>query len=267
MATALYVNNTDLETLGFKVLRVRGLGDPLTQRLPTVAVPGRAGRFALGTRAGDVSPRTVTVTLTIRPRTSLAALEAAVVQLYALCGGGLVELRDVRDPAKVAYGQLAGGEDVAFDPQYLASDPASTITLRFNCDDPARYAVAPTVLALSTTRTKCLLGSLPVAPQLRLFGAATNPTVTLRNAAGIALATMGFTITLAATDFLTIDCDTGVIQKSVSGTVTDAYSTWTTKTDGFLLLDPHDGDPVLGDGPTLEISAGTGEATFWRAFA
>jgi hypothetical protein len=264
---AFWVNDTPLERLGFRVVRVRGMGDPLGQRVPTTAVPGRAGRLAVSTRAGEVSPRTVTVTLTIRPRTSLADLEAAMVKLYALCGGGLVELREARDPGKALVGYLAGGEDLPYDPQYLAADPASLVTLRFTCDDPARYAVSPTLVGLATSRAACPLGPLPVAPILRIFGAVTNPTVSIRTAGGVLRQTMGFTIALAATDWLEVNCETGVIQKSVSGVVSDAYGTWTTKSDGFLVLDPHDGDPVTGTGPTLELSGGSGEACYWRAYA
>lgn len=267
MPHALLVNDVDLNSLGLKVERVDGLGDGITQRLITDRVPGRAGVLPLATTAGEVPPRQVTAVMTIRPRTSLLALEVAMVQLYALCGGGKVALRDGRDPSKVAFGLLEAPQEVPFDPQYLASDPASRITLRFTCDDPYRYDVAARLVAgITTVAREIPLGNVPVAPVFEITGA-TNPTITLRNAAGIALATMGFTVNQGANDLLRVDGDAQVIEAIAAGAPSDGYALWTTKGDAFLKLDPHDGDPVNGVFPTLEISSGLLNVLYRRAFA
>lgn len=270
MAHALLVNGTDLATLGAKVRSVTGMGVYPGTRLPTTRVAGRAGLLATAARAGEVSPRTVTVTFTLRPG-SLSAMAAALDQLYALCGAGLVRLQDGRDPAKCCYGILEGSDERAFDPQYFAPDPASEFTFRFTCLDPYRYAVAGTVIGLAVAATPyaLVLGGLPVAPVLRIFGGVTNPGAIYRDAQGTARCTLGYTITLGANDYLEHDFETGVARKSVAGTITVDYSLWTTKSDGLLVLNPLHGDAVTGAGPTLELtgSGATGELRYQRAYA
>lgn len=269
MAHALLVNGTDLATLGAKVRGVTGMGTMPQTRLPTTRVAGRAGLLATGTRASDVSPRTVSVTFTLRPR-SLAGMAAALDQLHALCGEGIVRLQDGRDPAKCCYGLFESSDERAFDPQYFAPDPVSEFTFRFTCLDPFRYNVAGTVIGLPVAATPyaVVLGNQAVAPVLRIFGAVTNPGAVYRDAQGVARCTLGYTITLGANDWLEHDFDTGVVRKSVAGTVTVDYSLWTTKSDGLLVLNPLHGDAVSGAGPTLEVtgSGATAEVRYVEAF-
>ncbi len=264
------IHGLDLATLGCKVSRVEGMGSLPTVRLPLARIPGRMGQTALGLRAGEGAARAVTVILTLRPR-SLSAMETALEQLYAVCGGGLVSIQDGRDPAKVAWGRLESSEERAYDPQYLATDPASQITLRFTCEDPTRYDVSGLTLGLPVAGTayEIPLGNRACAPVARIRGPVTNPGLVYREASGTARCTLGYTITLGANDWLEHNHDTGAIRKSVAGTITDAYSTWTTRSDGLLVLDPHDGDPVLGAGPTAEVtgSGASGALFYVRAWA
>lgn len=268
MPTAFYLNDLDVLSLGFKGVRCRGMGNGITQKLTTEKIPGRAGAFPMSRRAGDVAARIVVTELLIRPRTSLLALEAAVVQLYGVCGGGRVEIRDGRDPSKKVIGILETPQEDAIDPQYHPTDPASRVTLSFSCDDPYRYDVSPRLEAgIGTTPRQILLGNAPVAPVLEITGA-TNPTVTLKSAGGVTLGAMGFTVTQGANDVLTVDCDSGTITTvSAGGAPTDSYAAWTTKTSGLLVLDAHDGDPIDAlSGVTLEISSGLMNVHYRRVY-
>lgn len=254
---ALYVNDTDLNSLGFKVRRVDGLGNRPVSRQPKASVGGRHGSLVLTSKGAPIDQRIVTVTASIRPRagtTSLATLERAMENLYALAGQGLCELRDWRDTTKMAIGLLETSDEVPFDPQYLEQDPASAITLRFICDEPTRFTKAGLPIGLDTVRTAIDLGNAPGAPVIEIMGACTNPQIIVRDGAGTMRYTMGFTVTLAAEDFLRVDCDALVITLSDDAVLSDGYGLWTTKTTGPLILDP-------ADQPTVELSASSGTPT------
>lgn len=262
--TALYLNDVNLRRLGYIVERVEGWADvPGLQPLSHV-VPGRAGEVVLAGYAGDVPPRTITVSGTLLA-SSLTALVSARRQLAALVAGGLLEVRTLEAPDVMHVG-LGSLITVPFERQFRSvGQKGERITLTFLCTDPRAYTRAPTIVALATTRVACPLGTAPVAPVLRIYGSATNPTVTYRTAGGVSRQAMGFTITLAAADYLEIDCGAKTVTKSVSGTVSNAIDTLSS--GDFPVLDPGDGDFLTGSWPTLELSAGAGEAAYRRAWA
>ncbi len=266
-ATSLTVNGLDLEDLGFSTERVEGLDDSPELSWATERIPGLAGTLVVGPRQPVIGERTVTVVGHLLADTP-AAVETALRNVVTAAGQGLVELASTRSPARCALGYLAGVVEAPYPAQY--SQPAARLTLRFQCPDPWRYDVAGLTVALAAASTAypLPLGSAPVKPVVVIAGAVTNPTLVYREASGTARCTMGFTITLGANDFLTIDADAGTITKSVAGTVTDAYSTWTTKSDGLLVLDPGDGDGLASAWPTLEVtgSGATGEVRYRRAW-
>jgi hypothetical protein len=220
----------------------------------------------LTTRPSEIPNRTVTVAAICRPRAT-ATLDTVLQQLYAICGGGFVELRDDRQPGKVLVAQLESVQESPLDPQYLPGDPVSRLTLRFLATDPMRYDKQFSQVGLGTGRAICPLGTVPSAPLLRIYGQPTSPfTITLRDVGGVSRQVMGITLTLGANDYLEIDCDAQTITKVVSGTPSNAMDTWTTNADGFLILDPHDGSYAEGGWPTLELSTGQGLALYRKAY-
>lgn len=271
--TALYLNNFDVGQLGLKLQRLEGLGDASTARLTTAAAAGRSAQVVLASRATQ-QPRTITATLVCRPR-SLAGVEDAVHKLYAIVGAGLIEIREGRDPEKVSYGLLEGAIDYAFDPQYVDGDPVSRITLRFTCHDPIRYSRSAWLIGFGAAPGNIPCGTAPCGPLLRIYGQPTSPfTITYRSMDGTARQVMGFTLTLGANDFLEIDCDAQTVVKNVAGSVSNAIDTWTTNTDGFIVLDPADADwsyaiDHVDAGrawPMLELSSGFGLALYRKAY-
>ncbi len=262
MRTALWINDYPVSRLGLHVERVEGWADLPTFTLVAESVPGRAGLVVLAGQAGAVAAREVLVSgALVRPTAS--ALPGARRQLLALAGAGLVELRIVDAPEVVLAGYLTRCILGGFDRQFRAN--GLRVALTFTCPDPRALSRCATVVALTTSPAACPLGTAPVAPVIRIFGAATNPVLTYRTAGGVSRQTMGFTITLASTDYLEIDCEAKTVLKSVSGTVTNAIDTLTS--GDFPTLDPHDGDYLLSSWPTLEVSAGAGEAAYRQAWS
>jgi hypothetical protein len=263
---SLYVNDVDLETLGFTCEEVLGLDDAPDMDLPTAAVSGLAGSLMMAARQAKVAERQITVTGNLI-RTSTTALDAALTQLKGLLSGGLLELRSVRNASRVAVGYRVGIVESPYKAMYRRV--ATKITLRFQCPDAYLYdRSAITAGPITTTAVAVPLGTAPVKPRLLLMGAGASASVTYRDAGGVVRAVMGFTLSPShgATDFLDIDTDNGVILNSASGTVTDGYAKWTTKSDGLIVLDPADGDPVNGISPTLETTAGTLLALYPRTY-
>lgn len=262
---SVYVNDLDLEQLGFTVEEVLGLDDAPEVALPVGGAAGLAGAVIMATREAKVDARAITITGHLL-RTSTTALDAALTSLKGHLTG-LLEVRSVRKLTRVAVGYRQSIVEAPFKAQFRRV--ATKLTIRILCPDPYLYDRAAISLGpIGTTPVALTLGTAPVKPRLLLIGAGASASIIYRDAAGIARCTMGFTLSPShgATDFLDIDCDAGTIANSASGTVTDGYAKWTTKSDGLLVLDPADGDPVNGTSPTLEASAGTLVALYPRAY-
>lgn len=262
---SVYVNDLDLEQLGFTVEEVLGLDDAPEVSLPVAGVAGMAGGVIMATREAKIDAREITITGHLI-RASTAALDAALTQVKALLSG-VLEVRSVRNANRVAVGYRQSIVEAPFKAQYRRV--ATKLTIRFLCPDPYLYDRSPiTIGPISTTPVALVLGSAPVKPRLLLIGAGASATVTYRDAGGVSRCVMGFTFSPShgATDYLDMDLDAGVFQNSASGTVTDGYAKWTTKTDGLIVLDPQDGDPITGTYPTLEASSGTLLAVYPRSY-
>jgi hypothetical protein len=261
---SVYVNDLDLETLGFTVEEVLGLDDASEVALPVQGVAGMAGGVIMATREAKIDPREITITGHLI-RSSTTALDAALTQLKGVLTG-LVELRSVRNLTRVAVGYRQSIVEAPFKAQYRRAQ--TKLTVRLLCPDPYLYDRSPITMSAGAVPVACPLGTAPVKPRLVLIGAGASATVTYRDAGGVARAAMGFTFSPShgATDYLDMDLDAGVFLNSAAGTVTDGYAKWTTKTDGLIVLDPADGDPITGAGPTLETSSGTLLALYPRSY-
>jgi hypothetical protein len=259
--TALYLNELDLGTLGFVVEAVDGLRDGPSVKWPTVTLPGRAGALVLDGRPSS-APRQITIHGTLRGGT-VAGLMTALGQLQGVLRGGALELRAVDTTDRMVLCRYRERSTVGTFPQLTSPDAKVVIALE--AADPYWYARQPTmVVGPAAFRVSCPLGAVPSAPVTQILGAATNPVLTYRNSAGDSQGTMGFTVTLASTDYLEIDHHHRRITTYASGVSSDGTALFTS--GDWLTLYPEDGDSVLSVWPTLETSAGSLVVSYRKAW-
>lgn len=258
--TAIYINELDLRRLGFITESVEGWLDSPSVLDRTTQLPGRVGAIILAPET-ETSPRTVTVNGLIKLGSS-SAVRAAIDKLKNQISRGTLEVRFVDHLDRIIYARAQETQLVATQPQFTS--PFSRVALRFFCPDPLIYAKQGTLIGLITTATPIPLGTAVSAPTLRIMGPATNPVLTYRKADGTATQSMGFTITLAGTDYLEINCEVDTIKKVISGVETIDLNLLTS--GHFISLDPQDGDPDAQSFPSLELSAGTGEVMYRKAW-
>lgn len=251
--SVVYVNDYPLERLGFQVERPIGGRDVPQHDFASVPVMGRSGTLVL-----DPRPRTQgrTVELVgILVQDTAAQLRDALDALRERLGNGQVELRTAERTDVFCLARLQSFQATPLDNRTEYTTTAVHISAKLWAEDSWWFDHSPLIVgAPAATRVACPTGSVPVAPITQILGSATNPILTLRNAAGDALGTLGITLTLAATDFLEIDHWAQTITKVVSGVASDGIALLSS--GSFLTLDPTDGDRLAGSFPTLEVSAG-----------
>lgn len=264
MRTAMYVNGYDTSRLGLVVEQVDGWMDGLTAQRRTSKLPGRVGAIPLAPDT-ETTPRTLTVQGALWPKPeSLAAVRQALLDLKERLGRGLLELSFVDQADKFLHALVQQHQVVATRPQFAS--PYSRISVQFFCPDPLIYAVQPSVVGFAAARSSVPLGTACSTPTIRIMGPAVNPVLTYRKADGTSRQTMTFTVTLGTNDYLEIDCElmqVSLYQAGV-GAQNNAANLWTS--GDFPLFDPQDGDAYASVWPTLEVSAGTGEALYRRAW-
>jgi hypothetical protein len=140
------------------------------------------------------------------------------------------------------------------------------VALEFNivCYNPLFWDTTGSIIAFGSTRVEVPVGSAPSGGIIYLMGAATNPTITYRNHDGDSVETMGFTVTLGATEYLEINLDTLSIVKVSSGTRTDGDALLTS--GWFFSVDPADGDVENTSYPTLEVDQGSATINYWKTY-
>lgn len=153
----------------------------------------------------------------------------------------------------------------------------SVAAIRVRCTliayDGASYDTEPQVRALATTPVEIPLGTLPSGGIVTWGGAwtaTTARTLILRDAGGVARTTMTVTApsgeSLASTDFLEIDLLRRYVTKVTSAGVRTNEYDWYTSGD-WITLDPAYQDRAATRYATLEISAGTAQITYRKAYA
>lgn len=263
MATDFYINDYNVDSLGLLVGDLSGWSSSHEVQDPVVQVPGRAGSF-LASRQPIVSPRRVSVAGELKAAT-LALLLANQEELARRALNGVVELTFGDDLTKKAIARCRSFNTGGVFPHFVSL--SRIIVMDFECFDPYRYSIAPSIVThTSGAASSVPLGTAPSAPVLRIYGAATNPTITLYDGAMNVLQTMAFTLTLAAADYLEIDClrqtairyNSGVSQGSQLGLLS-----LVSPSGDFLRLDPA---YAVGGELFLATSAGTLEAVYSRAW-
>ena len=262
--TAIRVNGIDLaDRFGFYADTISGWLGMTTLATPAVSVYGRDGGVALPASVG--AGRAVQIGLTTQATTQEIRRERER-GLAALLRAGRIRFHvddGLTGPVQIE-GRLRALTILPFGPSL--SPLASRATIDLLCDDEVYWRdVEPTTraLAVAGTRYPVPLGTAPSSPIIRIMGSATDPSVTYRDAGGAAVRTMGFTVTLASTDYLDIDMRRGRIQKVASGVATNGIALLTSGQFPWA-LDPQDGERETAAWPTLEVSTGTGEVLFWR---
>jgi|GEM_PF-3612460 len=260
--STVYVNEFDLARLGFVVENVPELRSGASMRYQEATAPGMAGNLLLSALP-QMGSRPITVRGVLRA-SSAAALLAAHDELQERLQAGDIEVRVVDAMDRFLVCRYRDRSITPIDPQFLNTTHRCDFVLE--AVDPLWYDRDPVPLAAPTGGLiRCLLGTAPIWPVIHLMGAATNPVITLKNAAGDTVGTMTLTVTLAAGDYLVIDCGAGTITKYVSGAATDGLSQLTA--GDFPVISPENGDAVAGALPTLSVSAGSLAVFYRRGYA
>lgn len=196
-------------------------------------------------------------------QTTMALALAKLDALRNLLGGGEVRLRSVYAPDRYCLGLCETTEGAPANANVI--DGQVAVKLLFTIPAGVAFLTNPDGYALTTARTACPMGTEDTPPMLLVHGnGATlqDPTITVRNAAGDVVQTMGFsTATLAgavlgATSFLRIDCARTRISLSTAGVITDGMGLFTS--GDFPLLRRYDGWYETSAWSTVELSAVAG---------
>lgn len=253
---SVYLDDRLLTETVRDVMTVEGALAPPIDVRQQQALPNAPGVWGTGV---TVAARTITVGLDVWP----SSLPDRVTVMDALRRrvGGLRLFRMSDSPTRELYVMLAGPPKVEF---YHIAIPRCYVELQFTAVDPTRYEREARAVALSTSRTECLLGTATSAPTITLYGGSpsvVNPVVIVRNDSGDETHRLTLTGTLAANDALVIDCAKQTIDRYVAGvlqTGTAGGNAWLTSGQ-FPLLAPE--DSLDGVGVTVELSATSGTPT------
>lgn len=249
----IWVNGADLSDppFGFKAANMPDGMLPLDIVRGGIALLNRRGRAQTGGQVEKERYLTMVGNIFAADPAALVLASRALTDHMRV---GLLEIRLGWYTDKVYFGWLDGIRVEPYKPQM--ANGAAKVTLRFLLDSPVLMDAAYRMYyAAAGERLECPLGSLESSPIYYIFGAATNPVFTLRNGAGDILTQITYTVTLNAASFLAINADSGRVQLSTAGTVTDADSL-ASLGDPFPLLSLRDGDFRGGVGPTVEVNNG-----------
>jgi len=259
--TVMYVNDFDTSRLGLVVRRWDGADGAPTRTAVATAALNRSGRVLMDGRP-SMDTRLLLLEATML-HTSIVARQTALDSLKQRLGHGPVEVRFVDRPGVVFLALLRRATEAPPEAGQ-ALEATRFVTLELECLDPYLYETGRQLVALSSTPVRVPLGTVPSPCVIRIFGAATTPTITLRAANGTVLDALSLAVTLGANDALEIDSDRGTITRYIAGTPSEGLSLLSS--GNFLVLDPGDGDGTLDGGPTLDVSSGTGDCRWRKAF-
>jgi hypothetical protein len=194
---------------------------------------------------------------------SVAATRATLDALAALFGEGEVRVRTVYATDRFCLATL---DESAGSPEALTVvDGNVVLRLGMLVKDGVAWRSQPDGYALGTVRRDCPTGTVACGLRLVIHGGGaslTNPSATLRNAAGDPVQVMGFSTAslaggvLGPNDYLIVDGVLGTITKSIAGTKTAAETLW--NAGDFLRLRPADGWVENDVAPTIELAATAG---------
>lgn len=256
--TTVKVNRQWIDALAYQVSLLDGHLSPSSAVTEPVVLGNGAGVSGSSVR---VEPRTVMIGLDVRP----ASYEARQTALDAIrqALGGLLEVETSDLPGRVMFAELTSVRAELY--TGAQAMPEVWVECTLSAVDPVREDVEPQVYAISTTaRTVVPLGNEMSAPVIEIAGACTDPSIVVRNGAGVVTQTMAFAVTLAANDALVVDALRGTIDRYVAGVLqTGASAGLAAYSSGPLpLLSPEDGAVTVA----LSAVSGTpaGSVTYRR---
>lgn len=273
MAWAVWINATDVSTLGFYVEQAESWLAGPDRTYAATRLPGRMG--SLLSAEPEVGERTLRLTGSIVPSDNLISTRATYEKrLKALAYQGLVTVTlddDVNAPLRI---DAVCERFEAAPKAHPMTTPNSKVSVQFRCPDPTFYDLQSSILAFGTTATPCPTGNAPHGGIIRIAAPAwsaasvTNPTLTYMTAGGATVTAMAFTgVTLVAgEDFLEIDLDRATVTLSDAGVRSNAISTLTAG-NTFFSIDPTDGDYVNAGYPQLKVAVGAGTPSCTLTYA
>jgi hypothetical protein len=261
--TVCWINDEDVETLGFAVAGLRGHADAVELPRDYRPIPGKAG--GIMARHADVPARIIVIDLLL-VGTTLTTRRESFRELEALCAGTCT-LRFGDAPDQYVEGVLTRSPKRPAAPEsapwWTAAAPEMIASLEFTCATPAYFAVTENVVALSATAAALPMGTLPSAGVIDI-GPSTNPVLTYKDADGTTQGTMGFTAVVASGDLLRVDLTEMRVTRRISGTWSAAQALHTS--GAWLQPSPVDGDYTTEAWPTLAVSSGTASYTYRKAY-
>jgi len=256
---ALMVDGFDLSTLDFRVQSMAGHRNMPEATWPNAPVPGRYGPVLLSYEA-QRQARPITVR-GVFDSTSLVSLYANMDAAKARMDGALRTYTVVDNEAREHRAYLLKWDAQGLPPE-LAT-PRTYVTLTLWCPDPRAYSTVDTVVNFGATATDTPLGTAPTHPVIRVAGAASAPALVYKSSTGGERGRVTLNTTLSSTDWVDIDMGAGTLLNKAGASVSAVYAT---TVSGFFALDPLDGTYWSSGWPTVEVSVGSGTATYRKAW-
>jgi hypothetical protein len=268
MIGSLTLNGQEAEaTFGIVVTDFTGdLGMP-ARTLNFLDIPAGAGGIDPG-----VTPHEAARVLTIPFLVSVATdvlLRTTLDAIAEVCGTGLVEIKSLYSPTRALYGVLQSLDAARRDATIAGWAQGS---MQFVCPQPYWWATTQDTIGFGAAPVAIPLGTAPSTGRdgwsalIEIVGAATTPTLNWRKANGDLVSSMAFTISPVAGDSIVCDLGRRLVYKFVSGVRTNAISSLTAGY-AFPDLDISSGGSYVGSQwPTLDITSGTANIKYKRAF-
>jgi hypothetical protein len=244
----------DLADFGFVIRRPNDMFSGPRRTYPTIGMPGVMQAVRLNASpTGGV--RSVTIQGTVVAATS-ALLTTNIRNLRGYCAQA-VALKTLHDANSFLQ---VSKVHATVSPHYpLTGLRAAEVTIEFEAADPFWYATSQTTATFTAAPASTPLGTADSYPLVRITGALTNPTITVKDSGGVTVATMALTITLAnAAHYVEIDCApiTGRTIVKHTGSLSAAEDTLTSGDFfGFLVANADIVTPAYG---TIEASVSAG---------
>lgn len=240
------INGVDLGDLGVRVQEVVAARSLVSRDWPIRPMPGR-GQVAL-TESPTAQARRV-ILKGSQEADTLAELQTLRNHLVWYLNRPSTVLR-LADMAGAFQRFVVVGADVAaIGPWAKQSAPAHTIQVELLSIDPAWYADAETVLALSGVPVQCPIGNTISRPRIVLNGPMVDPAITYRAADGALRRTMTLKVNIAAGQAVTIDTDAMTVMDNAGVNRISALEAGL-----WIALDPDDAGGPSGPWPTLTLA-------------
>lgn len=249
----LYINGTDVGTLGLDVQDAGAWLSGLVASRGSVPIPDGFGSMASG--VDTLRPRADRIRLLIKTGVTLSTREAVLDRVRDLLQG-VVEVRWSGSERKLLC-SLESDAASAFEP-VLAFDRAETVVQwDLVAYQGVRIDGTDRVVGFTTTPGTVQVGTHFGQGVMWISGSATTPVVTYKDFRGDTVGTMTFA-TLAADEALEVDLYAGRVYLHDAGVRTLSQASLTASSGGFFRFEPRHANVSVAAYPTLEVSSGNG---------